>query len=167
METFSALLAICAGISAVPGEFPAQRPVTRSFDVFFDLRPNKRLSKQSWGWWSETPSSSLWHHRNDMVGTGGRNQHLGSSTVDDEAPLANIHVYVHLLTPAQSTKVHHNTEVWLMESNMKFFLCYQPKSFIISSNQMNLQGLTNSQSFHVQNKKYLAFGFCVRVYVWM
>ena len=38
METFSALLAICAGNSPVPGEFPAQRPVTRSFDVFFDLR---------------------------------------------------------------------------------------------------------------------------------
>ena len=37
METFSALLAICAGNSPVPGEFPAQRPVTRSFDVFFDL----------------------------------------------------------------------------------------------------------------------------------
>ena len=64
METFSALLAICAENSPVPGEFPAQRPVTRSFDVFFDLRPNKRLSKQSWGWWSETPSSSLWRHRN-------------------------------------------------------------------------------------------------------
>ena len=47
-----------------PGEFPAQRPVTRSFDVFFDLRPNKRLSKQSWGWWFETPSRSLWCHRN-------------------------------------------------------------------------------------------------------
>ena len=30
METFSALLAICAGNSPVPGEFPAQRPVTRS-----------------------------------------------------------------------------------------------------------------------------------------
>ena len=40
METFSALLAICAGNSPVPGEFPAQRPVTRSFDVFFDLRLN-------------------------------------------------------------------------------------------------------------------------------
>ena len=40
METFSALLAICAGNSPVPGEFPAQRPVTRSFDVFFDLHPN-------------------------------------------------------------------------------------------------------------------------------
>ena len=46
METFSALLAICAGKSPVPGEFPAQRPVTWSFDVFFDLRLNKRLSKQ-------------------------------------------------------------------------------------------------------------------------
>ena len=33
-----------------PGEFPTQRPVTRSFDVFFDLRLNKRLSKQPWGW---------------------------------------------------------------------------------------------------------------------
>ena len=43
METFSALLAICAGNSPVPGEFPAQRPVTRSFDLF-DLRLNKRLS---------------------------------------------------------------------------------------------------------------------------
>ena len=46
METFSALLAICAGNSPVPGEFPAQRPVTQSFDVSFDLRPDKRLSKQ-------------------------------------------------------------------------------------------------------------------------
>ena len=64
METFSALLAICAGNSPVPGEFPTQRPVTRSFDVYFDLRPNKRLSKQSWGWWFETLSCSLWRHRN-------------------------------------------------------------------------------------------------------
>ena len=67
METFSALLAICAGNSPVPGEFPAQRPVTRSFDVFFDLRLNKRLSKQPWGWWFETPAWSLWRHRNDRI----------------------------------------------------------------------------------------------------
>ena len=64
METFSALLAICAGNSPVPGEFPAQRAVTRSFDVFFDLRLNKRLSKQWWGWWFETVSCPLWRHRN-------------------------------------------------------------------------------------------------------
>ena len=63
METFSALLAICAGNSPVPGEFPAQRPVTQSFDVFFDLRLNKRLSKQLWGWLFETLSRPLWRHR--------------------------------------------------------------------------------------------------------
>ena len=65
METFSALLAICAGNSPVPGEFPTQRPVTRSFEVFFDLRLNKRLSKQSLGWWLETLSRPLWRHRNE------------------------------------------------------------------------------------------------------
>ena len=48
------------------GEFPAQRPVTRSLDVFFDLRPNKRLSKQPWGWWFDTPSRSLWRQCNDL-----------------------------------------------------------------------------------------------------
>ena len=67
METFSELLAICAGNSPVTGEFPAQRPVTRSFDVFFDLRLNKRLSKQSWGWWFEKLSCPLWRHRNDLI----------------------------------------------------------------------------------------------------
>ena len=62
METFWALLAIGEGNSSGIGEFPAQRPVTPSFDVFFDLRPNKRLSKQPWGWWFETPSGPLWRH---------------------------------------------------------------------------------------------------------
>ena len=65
METFSVLLAICAGNSPVTGE--AQRPVTWSFDVFFDLCLNKQLSKQWWGWWFEMPSSSLLHHCNDLA----------------------------------------------------------------------------------------------------
>ena len=69
MVAFSALLAICAENSPVNGEFPAQRPVTRSFDVFFDLRLNKRLSKQSWGWWFETQSRPLWRHRNASCGS--------------------------------------------------------------------------------------------------
>ena len=50
-----------------PGEFPTQRPVTRSFDVFFDLRLNKGLSKQPRGWWFETQSWSLWRHCNDIT----------------------------------------------------------------------------------------------------
>ena len=64
IEVFSALLALCAGNSPVLGEFPAQRPVTWSFDVLFDLRLNKWLSKQSWGWWFETLSCPLWGHSN-------------------------------------------------------------------------------------------------------
>ena len=56
METFSALLAICAGNSPVPGEFPTQRPVTRSFDVYFDLRPNK-------GWVNNREAGDLSRHR--------------------------------------------------------------------------------------------------------
>ena len=66
METFSALLAICAGNSPASGEFPAQRPVTLSFDVFFDLCLNKRLRKQSWGWWFDTLSRPWLHHCNEM-----------------------------------------------------------------------------------------------------
>ena len=77
METFSALLVICAGNSPVPGEFPTQMPVTRSFDVFFDLYPNKRLSKQWWGWWFETPSRPLRRHRNE---DGGQTTILSSIT---------------------------------------------------------------------------------------
>ena len=64
METFSALLAICAGNSPVTAELPAQRPVTLSFDIFIVLRLNKRLSKQSWGWWFETPSLPSWRRCN-------------------------------------------------------------------------------------------------------
>ena len=79
MEIFSALLAICAGNSPVPGEFPAQRPVTRSFDVFFDLHPNKRLSKQWWwGWWFEMPSSPLWRHRNVLSFVNTDMAHAGN-----------------------------------------------------------------------------------------
>ena len=64
METFSALLALCAQNSPVTSECPSQRPVTQNFDFFFYLHLNKWLSKQSWGWWFETPSCSLWYHCN-------------------------------------------------------------------------------------------------------
>ena len=67
METFSALLAICARHSPVSGEFPAQRPVTRSFDVFFDVRLIRRLSKHLRGWWFETLPHPLWRHRNVTI----------------------------------------------------------------------------------------------------
>ena len=55
METFFALLAICGGNSPPTGEFPAQRPVSRSFDVFFDLRLN--------GWVNNGEAGDLRCHR--------------------------------------------------------------------------------------------------------
>ena len=58
METFFALLALCEKIHRSPVD--SQRPVRRSFDVFFDLRLNKRLSKQSRRRRFETPLRSLW-----------------------------------------------------------------------------------------------------------
>ena len=67
METFSALLDLCAGNSPVTGEFSWKRAVTHSLDVFFDLRLNKRFNKQSRRRWFETPSLSLWCHCNDTA----------------------------------------------------------------------------------------------------
>ena len=67
MDTFSALLAICAGNSPVPGEFPTQRPGTRSFDVFFDLRPNNWcfffIYARIKGWVNNGEAGDLRRHR--------------------------------------------------------------------------------------------------------
>ena len=64
-----------------PGEFPAQRPVTRSFDVLFDLHLNKRLSKQPWGWWFETPPWSLWRQCNGYKQMGYLYIHIAPYTI--------------------------------------------------------------------------------------
>ena len=65
---------IIHGAVKLCSEFPAHRPVTQSLDDFFDLRLNKRLRKQSWGWWFETLSCPLWRHCNGSlsIGTGSR-----------------------------------------------------------------------------------------------
>ena len=77
MDTFSALPALCERNPPVTDGFPSQRPGTRSFDVFFDLRLNKRLSKQSKRRWFETPSRSLLHNCNvDPDGDPSPLEHL-------------------------------------------------------------------------------------------
>ena len=67
IETFSALLAFCARNLPVTGEFPAQRPVMRSFDVFFDLRMNPQSVEQWKRWWFETLPRSSWRHCNSVA----------------------------------------------------------------------------------------------------
>ena len=80
METLSTLLAICVGNSPITGEYPAQGPVTWSFDVFFDLRLNKRLSKEWRNRWFETPSA---HYDVTVMNMAA------SNSCDD--PLSTIH----------------------------------------------------------------------------
>ena len=90
METFSALLAICAGNSPAIGEFSAQRPVARNFNVFFNLRLNKRLSKQTYGWRFETPSRLLWCYCNVNKFTGFISlfsSHVSWSYLKNDSPI--------------------------------------------------------------------------------
>ena len=93
-------------------EFPTQRPVTRSFNVFFDLRLNKRLSKQSWGWWFETLSRPLWRHRNAglWINHEFRCQYL-----------------LHLLTLTQLNSLWPSDAIWRQRSGSKLvqaMACY-------------------------------------------
>ena len=119
METFSALLVLCAGNSPVTGEFPAQRPVltgefpaqrpvTRSYDVFFDLRPNKRLSKQSW-------ADDLRRHRahyDPRTGVAGRNSGVNGpnsncfTTYDPHNHGHSVHGATRLCTRGVETLTH-------------------------------------------------------------
>ena len=84
-----------------PGEFLAQRPLTRSFGVFIDLRLNKRLSKQPCGWWFETPAWSLWRHRNVIIISKviSQTQFVLSSmlqnTLDDKSTLIQAMAWCH------------------------------------------------------------------------
>ena len=94
-----------------PGEFPTQRPVTRSCDVFFDLHLNKRLSKQPSGWWFETPSWSLWHHCN--VCRHQYSYQLSVSPILEKLPLFKCHL---LAMNHETFEVNHNSSqsVWIL-----------------------------------------------------
>ena len=101
-----------------PGEFPTQRPVTRSFGVFFDLRLNKRLSKQLWGWWFETLSWSLWRHCN-----GTKTISMSFSNYFDRKTVFNF-CYEHTKGPFTLTS---SNTTWHHSLIMSFyFLCTIP-----------------------------------------
>ena len=109
-----------------PRWIPAQRPVTRSFDVFFDLRLNKRLSIQSWGWWFETLSCPFWRHCNgDCVDSGDCYQ--------IQRLLPHHHFHVNTLRPRQNGRhfaddifkcIFLNEDVWIPN---KISLKFVPK----------------------------------------
>ena len=97
-----ALLDLCAEISPITGEFPAERPVTRSCGVFFDLRLNKWLSKQSWGCWFVTPLGSLWRHCNEITRYRCNNP---NTCCADDMNKWNLYLYFyHSVTPVAHSK---------------------------------------------------------------
>ena len=99
METFSMLQALCEGNPLVTGGFPSQGPGTQSFDVFFDLHLNKRLSIQSRRWWFEMPLHSLWHHCNVMQNNTGHHIikmliYTNLSVIDSLSPVSrSTHIF--------------------------------------------------------------------------
>ena len=134
----SALLALCVGNSPVTGEFPTQRPVTRSFDVSFDLRLNKRLSKQSWRRWFETPSRSSWRHWNEWIAwTSYWIKYIwpGILSIQIALPLYNdadwFYLTHHILI---SIRLWHNWYIWVWDSitwnftDLMWFLSHAPQN---------------------------------------
>ena len=101
-----------------PRWIPTQRPMTRSFDVFFDVRLNKRLSKQSWGWWFETLSRSLWRHRNVVPWPLASLSEAMILPVQASGPLSPIRKYFNYLR-------HLRVEKW--EKLQIYFFCVFPK----------------------------------------
>ena len=121
-----------------PGEFPAHRPVPRSFDVFFDFSLNKRLSKQSWGWWSETPPRSLWRQCNvHVIKLVPKFTHMG-------CPLLCIDYFTHVLQvyftgtrairlpwcPWSDSKEYKetndlNSSTFMYEGEIRMFTCFR------------------------------------------
>ena len=120
METISTLLALCEGNSLTTSEFPSQRPVTQSFDVFFDLCLNKRLSKQSGGWWFETPSHPLWRHSNV-------HRSVSLDLTDDKS------TFVQVMAWWLKATSHYPNECWHLWCHMASFCNYELNLFFVTS----------------------------------
>ena len=99
------------GNSPLTGEFPSQRPVTRSFDVFFDLHLNKRLSKQSRCRWFETPSRLLFRQCNAI--TSNKLDLWQKTTISKKALIHIVSIQPHFNVP---TTPYRNTPSSLVES---------------------------------------------------
>ena len=108
-----------------PRWIPAQRPATRSFDVFFDLRRIKWFNKQSWGWWFETLSFPLWRHcfgllkwrpfqKNNLPDNNGASQNDNSQYLHWRISSQNDNPYLHWRKYRQNDKT---VVSWILNSN--------------------------------------------------
>ena len=119
---FSVIGHLCGEFTG-PRWIPALRPVTRSFAVFFDPHPNKRLSKQWRGWWFETLLCLSWRHRND---------HLFSSIIEDNCSVGQYKKFlkrhlifhdIYLDWPLEDVIIHLTwTQFWTDVLAVSFFI---------------------------------------------
>ena len=138
METFSALLAICAGNSPVPGEFPTQRPVTQSFDIFFDLRLNN-------GWVNNREVGDLRRYRTHYdVAVTVRHQANSKHHVDSTMTYIGTSS---LRLKKNRTKKHRKCVIFLTRSLKIIFILPLVRDHFAS--QTTLEGVFFSQMFQV------------------
>ena len=156
MGTFYASLALFAENSPITGEFPIHRSVTQSFDVFFDLRLNERLSKQSWGWWFETPWRSLWCHCDGinvigLIDVRDRPQHLETEWIHKWKQWIIVPQWSVSLIYMLITSTYFNCRLEFMS----FCSACENKSLIHSSNWVRTKKLQSTYKLHGINHKYI------------
>ena len=84
------------------------------FDIFFDLCPNKRLRKQSWGWLFETPSGSLWRHSNDF---GPKHSAHFHAHLSNYILISVLHIFFRVTSLASDPVTFKKSyTIWLTES---------------------------------------------------
>ena len=130
-----------------PGEFPTQRPVTRSFDVYFDLRLNKRLSKKPWGWWFETLSWSLWRQCNATCQDGQNllcDQPLGYDVEIQSHPRSWLKSYVKHIAEIRWKDVNSSALYQTMHMNKKTRKSHKKSKYRKSIKLGSGVGITNA-----------------------
>ena len=143
-----------------PVNSPHKWPVTRSFDVFFDLRLNKRLGKQSWRWWFETLFHPLWRHRNDACwyhsqGTWPFYHHRWYTNYGDGG------IWVHFRSAVNG---HHIPWVYVEQNTV-----FQISGFITPKNRAKLSYicLWSNKCPYQLKKGYVCNSRECLIYIWM
>ena len=167
----SGLVYVVSNLHYRPGEFPTQRPVTRSFNVFFDLRLNKRLSKQPCCWWFETPSWSLWLHCNDgwnHTDPWGLLSQFSPFRYFPHFPLLSkqtlaieYHVYIWQVSPQLSCG--DTCQIWMGFRESNGYFC---KIENFASGQISERSLSNPHPKHITKRETCAKSCGCTIFVW-
>ena len=128
---------LCAGNSPVTDESPSHGPVTRSFDVFFDLGLNKRLSKQSRSWWFETPSCALWRHCNDVATTA----HMGTARKHKDKETCSNYNHGNMFLTEQQRQIMYQCRNGKFKMRMFIYIFVELTRVILQSSWWNLKGI--------------------------